>query len=245
MTNHQLKIALIGYGKMGRTIEQLALQKNHSIKLIIDNQLQWDSHGKDLADCDVAIEFTSPEAAPANIRRCFEAGIPVVTGTTGWLHELPTIEKLCLKMDQSLFYASNFSIGVNIFFALNNYLAVLLKNLDGYKPRIIETHHTAKLDAPSGTAISLAADIIKHRQNLKMWGDADQDHAEEVLPIKSYRIENITGTHVVTYDSAIDTIEVKHEAHNRSGFAEGAIIAAQWLIDKKGIYTMKDLMKLA
>lgn len=244
MTNIQLNIALIGYGKMGKMIEKIALQKGHNIGLVIDNQMHWDSTMDALSACDVAIEFTSPESAVGNIRRCFEAGVPVVTGTTGWLHQLPEIEQLCRETDQSLFYASNFSIGVNIFFALNQYLSVLLKDLDGYRPRIVETHHTAKLDAPSGTAITLANGIITNRPGLDSWGDADQNLASHVLPIKSYRMENITGTHVVTYDSAIDSIEMKHTAHNRTGFAEGAILAAQWLRGKKGVFTMKDLMNI-
>ncbi len=240
----QLKIAIIGYGKMGKTVEETALARKHHIILIIDNEDDWTTKGEKLKDCDAAIEFTTPETAADNIRKCFEAGVPVVSGTTGWYHDLPNIEKLCLKQKNTLFFASNFSIGVNIFFALNEKLAGMLSYLEGYHPRIIETHHTEKLDAPSGTAITLAKQIIDARKSLDKWGDASEILPSNVLPVKSYRIENITGTHVVHYNSVIDSIEIKHTSHTRTGFAEGAILAAEWVQNKEGIFTMQDMLNL-
>jgi 4-hydroxy-tetrahydrodipicolinate reductase len=239
-----MEIALIGYGKMGRTIEKAAIARGHKVIVTIDDESQWQQSTDKLATCDVAIEFSTPEAAPENIRRCFEAGIPVVCGTTGWLNELANITRLCNQQDQSLFWASNFSIGVNFFFKLNRQLADMLSDMHGYRPRIIETHHTEKMDAPSGTAITLANEIIAARRALSKWGDASKDLTDDTLPIKSYRIENITGTHVVTYESMIDNIEIKHTAHNRSGFAEGALIAAEWLQNKKGVFSMQDLLNI-
>ncbi len=241
--NH-LKIALIGYGKMGREVEKTAIARGHHIALIIDDESQWEQSTEKLSSCDTAIEFTTPEAAPGNIRKCFYANIPVVCGTTGWLNELPNISRLCHQKNQSLFWASNFSIGVNFFFKLNSQLANMLAEMNGYRPRIIETHHTEKMDAPSGTAITLANDIIAARPALSKWGDASTDLPANTLPIKSYRIENITGTHAVTYESAIDSIEIKHTAHNRSGFAEGALLAAEWLQNKQGVFSMPDLLKI-
>lgn len=244
MMKKKLNIALIGYGKMGKTIEKLALARQHKIKAIIDNESHWRSRKEQLAACDVAIEFTTPEAAPGNISRCFDLDVPVVTGTTGWLNELPAIVRLCKQKKCCLFHASNFSIGVNFFFELNLRLGTMLAEMKGYTPRIVESHHTQKLDAPSGTAITLANDIIAARKEIKKWGNADEDLPEEALPIKSYRMDNITGTHVVSYESAIDSIEIKHTAHNRSGFAEGAILAAEWVHNKRGVFTMKEMLNI-
>ncbi len=244
MENNKLNIALIGYGKMGKTIGQAALERGQQVSLIIDNETQWEEKGDKLTDCDVAIEFSTPESVVDNIKRCFDANTPVICGTTGWLHELPAITRLCHEKNQCLFYASNFSIGVNFFFELNRKLAGLLADIDGYKARIIETHHTEKLDAPSGTAISLANDIIAARTSLTKWADASREPTDGALPIKSFRIENITRTHVVCYDSVIDSIEIKHTAHNRSGFAEGALLAAEWVKDKQGVFNMRDLLNI-
>ncbi len=243
-TMNHLRIALIGYGKMGKEVEKTAIARGHQIALIIDNEDHWEQFADKLTSCDVAIEFTTPDVAPKNIIKCFEADIPVVCGTTGWLNELPNISRICHQKNQSLFWASNFSIGVNFFFKLNSQLANMLSELDGYRPRIMETHHTEKMDAPSGTAITLANDIITARPGLTKWGDASTDLPANTLPIKSYRIENITGTHAVTYESVIDNIEIKHTAHNRSGFAEGALIAAEWLQNKKGVFNMHDLLNI-
>lgn len=240
----QLNIAIIGYGKMGKAIEKTALARDHRITLIIDNEADWETKISKLKACDAAIEFTTPATAAENIQKCFECGVPVVSGTTGWLNELPGIKKQCLEQKGTFFHASNFSIGVNVFFALNKKLAGMLSDMEGYHPKIIETHHTEKLDAPSGTAITLAKEIINARRSLDRWGDASEKPASNVLPIKSYRIENITGTHVVTYSSVIDNIEIKHTSHTRSGFAEGAILAAEWLQNKEGVFTMQDMLKL-
>ncbi len=240
----QLRIAIIGYGKMGKIVEQTALARKHHVVVVIDNDDDWTTKRGKLRDCDAAIEFTTPETAAENISKCFETGVPVVSGTTGWYHKLPDIKNLCLKQKCTLFFASNFSIGVNIFFALNKKLAGMLSELDGYHPRIIETHHAEKLDAPSGTAITLAKQIIDARKSLDKWGDASESLPPNVLPVKSYRIENITGTHVVHYNSVIDSIEIKHTSHNRSGFAEGAILAAEWVQKKEGIFTMQDMLNL-
>ncbi len=242
--NNQLDIAIVGYGKMGKAVEKLALNHQHNVIVTIDNEEEWETRGEKLAHCDAAIEFTTPEAAPENIIKCFERNVPVVTGSTGWGHLLPEIVQLCNQNGQTLFYASNFSIGVNLFFELNKRLACMLANMKAYKPRITETHHTEKLDAPSGTAISLANEIIATRDGIRKWADADNNPSEDVLPVKSYRKENITGTHVVSYDSDIDSIEIKHTAHTRRGFAEGAILAAQWIQNKKGVFTMKDFLNL-
>lgn len=240
----KLRIALIGYGRMGKTIEKMALSRKHEVVVKIDDEDQWDAQRDKLADCDIAIEFTTPEAAPDNIRRCFELDLPVVSGTTGWLNEMPAIINFCKENTRTFFHASNFSIGVNLFFELNNKLATMLENTEAYRPRITEIHHTQKLDAPSGTAISLAKDIIDKRGNIKKWGNAEDNLPEDTLPIQSHRVENVTGTHVVTYDSTIDSIEIKHTAHNRSGFAEGAILAAEWVHDKQGVFSMKDLLNI-
>ncbi len=244
MMEKRLNIALIGYGKMGKTIEKLALARQHKIKAVIDSESDWKSRKEQLAACDVAIEFTTPAAAPANISRCFDLDVPVVTGTTGWLNELPAIVNLCRQKKRCLFHASNFSIGVNLFFELNLRLATMLADMKGYSPRIVESHHTQKLDAPSGTAITLANDIIAARKDKKKWGNADQQLPEEMLPIKSYRIDNVTGTHVVAYDSVLDSIEIKHTAHDRSGFAEGAILAAEWVHNKQGVFTMREMLNI-
>lgn len=240
----ELHLALIGYGRMGKAIENLALSRGHTIRAIIDNEDDWPAALPKLATCDVAFEFTQPEAAPANISRCFNAGVPVVTGTTGWNHDLPAITRLCKEKNGTLFHASNFCIGVNVFFEINQRLATILSEMKAYKVRIMETHHTQKLDAPSGTAITLAEDIIASRSDMSRWVSADQALTEGTLPIKSFRIEHVTGTHVVTYESPIDTIEIKHTAHDRKGFAEGAVLAAEWVVDKQGVFTMKTMLNL-
>ncbi len=240
----KLKVALIGHGKMGKAVERMLRSRQHEITTLIDHEEEWAMKRDKLAESDVAVEFTTPEAAPGNIMRCFELDVPVVTGTTGWLDSMPSMVSYCNEHKRTLFYASNFSIGVNIFFELNARLARMLAEARGYKVSITETHHTQKLDAPSGTAITLAKDIISRRENLRKWGNADEQLSEDTLPVKSHRIENITGTHVVTYDSVIDSIEIKHTAHSRSGFAEGAVLAAEWVHDKQGMFGMKDLLNI-
>lgn len=232
-----MKIALLGYGKMGKTIEKLAVDKGHEIVAKI-------SASKDLPElkkAEVAIDFSVPEAAVQNISACFKLGIPVVSGTTGWLDDFEKVLNLCQSSNGSFIYASNFSIGVNIFFELNKKLAEMMATHTNYKIAIEEIHHTQKLDAPSGTAISLAKDIID-KTNYKNW-KLNAAIANEI-PIKALRIEDVKGTHTVSYTSEIDTLSIKHEAHSREGFALGAILAAAWLKDKKGVYTMKDVLNL-
>jgi 4-hydroxy-tetrahydrodipicolinate reductase len=240
----KINIAIIGYGKMGREVERLALEKGYQVVARIDNDLQWETQRQALMNADAAIEFTAPVQAPANIEKCFGLGIPVVCGTTGWQQELPRITSLCREMGQALFHSPNFSIGVNIFFDINRRLASLMRDLQGYRPSIMETHHIQKLDAPSGTAVALANDILAERRDLKRWALGQEGEAPDMLSVEARRIEGATGTHTVTYTSPIDTIEIKHTSHNRSGFAEGALLAAVWLTDKKGVFTMKDLLNL-
>lgn len=232
-----MKIALLGYGKMGKTIEKIAVDKGHEIVAKI-------SALKDLPELKkaaVAIDFSIPEAAVQNISACFEIGIPVVSGTTGWLDDYEKVLNLCQSRNGSFIYASNFSIAVNIFFELNKKLAEMMATHTNYKIAIEEIHHTQKLDAPSGTAISLAKDIID-KTTYKNW-KLDTASVNEI-PIKALRIEDVKGTHTVSYTSEIDTLSIKHEAHTREGFAMGALLAAEWLKDKKGIYSMKDVLNL-
>lgn len=238
----KINIAIIGYGKMGREIEKLALGKGHQVTVRIDNAQDWESSRESLEKADVAIEFTNPSQAASNIEQCFRAGVPVVSGTTGWLSDLPRISALCREMDQALFHAPNFSIGVNIFFEVNRRLAALMREMKGYLPSISETHHVEKLDAPSGTAVALANDILQERRDLGTWKLNPGNESPAGLSVEAHRIEGVTGTHVVTYRSPIDTISISHVAHNRSGFAEGALLAAIWLCDKKGVFTMNDLL---
>jgi 4-hydroxy-tetrahydrodipicolinate reductase len=240
----QLNILIIGYGRMGKSIEALSKQKGHHIIGIIDQNQDWLSLDQIMQKADVAIEFTTPDAAPDNIRRCFAHNLPVVCGTTGWYNSLKSITEECLSLKQTFFYAPNFSIGVNVFFEINKKLASILSNMSAYKPRITETHHTGKLDAPSGTAIQLANDIIPHLRNLKGWTLEGQEATNNLLPIKAVRKDQVTGTHEVMYDSGIDAITLIHKAHNRNGFVEGALLAAEWVHDKQGVFTMKDLMNI-
>lgn len=240
----KIRIAIIGYGKMGREIEKLARQSGHEVLLTIDNEQDWHEKQQQLKDADVAIEFTAPPLAPENITRCLQAGVPVVCGTTGWYEHLPEVSATCHEKGQALFYAPNFSIGVNLFFELNAYLAKLMAKLPTYKINMSETHHTQKLDAPSGTAIKLADDILKYRKDLHGWALAPEEAKQDEFPILANRVEGVTGTHEVTYLSDTDRIDIKHTAHNRQGFTEGALLAATWIIGKKGVFTMKDLLNL-
>jgi len=235
-----MKIALIGYGKMGKAIEEIALQKGHTICLTIDLYNLEDLTKENLQKADVAIEFTSPENAANNILQCFDAGVPVVCGTTGWLNNLSKVKEICIEQNGSFLYASNFSIGVNIFFELNKKLAELMSKQD-YKVTIEETHHTQKKDAPSGTAITIAEQIIKELSHKKQWVNQESNNAED-LSIISHRIDPAAGTHAVKYSSDVDNIEIIHTAHNRKGFASGAVLAAEFIKDKKGIFTMRDVL---
>ena len=244
-----MNIALIGYGKMGREIEAQALSRNHKIILKVDVENASSFSNEELAKADVAIEFSTPHTAYDNILKCFQADVPVVVGTTGWLDKLEDVKKVCAEKDQSLFYSSNFSIGVNIFFEINKKLAQLMMTQEQYEVSIEEIHHTQKLDSPSGTAVTLGNDLIKNIGRKKSWvnispGKQKQTTDASQLLITSVRTENVPGTHTISYSSDVDNIEIKHTAHSRKGFASGALMAAEWLPGKKGIFTMQDLLKL-
>jgi 4-hydroxy-tetrahydrodipicolinate reductase len=232
-----MKIALLGYGKMGKVIEQIALDRGHEIVLKKDQNNTFDG----LENADVAIDFSIPDSAVTNISTCLENGIPVISGTTGWLANYQNMVDLCQKNNGSFIYASNFSLGVNVFFELNDYLAKMMANLKQYQVSMEEIHHTQKLDAPSGTAITLAEGIIKNT-NYTQW-TLESPKANEIQ-IEAKRIENVPGTHSIFYDSTVDQIEIKHTAHSREGFALGAVVAAEWLVGKKGVFSMKDVLGL-
>lgn len=238
-----MKIALIGYGKMGKAIEQIAVERGHEIVLRITTSEKNSLTNGDLKKADVAIEFTRPESAVENIMSCFSSGTPVVCGTTGWLTRLKDVKDTCLEKDQALLYASNFSIGVNLFFAINKYAAKLFSDHPDYSVSIEEIHHIHKLDAPSGTAITLAENIISEHQHLNTWALETAASSAE-LPIHAIRTGEVPGTHTTFFKSDIDTIELKHTAHNRKGFAHGAVVAAEWIQGRKGCYTMQDVLNL-
>jgi len=235
-----MKIALLGYGRMGKEIEKIALQKGHEIVLRIQGDEKYD-----ITLADIAIDFSIPEAAFKNITNCFQNNVPIVSGTTGWLENYTDAIAICKENNGSFIYASNFSIGVNIFFELNQQLAKMMKSLDDYSIKLEEIHHTKKLDAPSGTAITLAEGIIGNSSKSTWELKENQiEINENSIPIIAKRIPEVPGTHIVSYESEIDAIEIKHTAHNRKGFALGAVIAAEWLVNKKGVYTMKDVLNI-
>jgi len=231
-----MKIALLGYGKMGKVIEKIALERGHEIVL----RKSSDTTYSGLENADVAIDFSVPTSAVANISECLNSGIPVVSGTTGWLEEYPKMVALCEKKNGSFIYGSNFSLGVNLFFELNTYLAKMMSKFKNYSATMEEIHHTQKLDAPSGTAITLAKGIIEN-SDYTNW-TLDKNAKDNEIYIDAQRIENVPGTHSIFYTSEVDTIEIKHTAHSRDGFALGSIIAAEWLVGKKGVFTMKDVL---
>ncbi|MBP9847940.1 MAG: 4-hydroxy-tetrahydrodipicolinate reductase [Flavobacterium sp.] len=230
-----MKIALLGYGKMGKVIERIALERGHEIVLKKDQ----DNTFEGLLNADVAIDFSVPDSAVINISECLNNGIPVISGTTGWLSDYPKMVALCEDKNGSFIYGSNFSLGVNVFFELNEYLAKMMANLKQYNVSMEEIHHTQKLDAPSGTAITLAESVIKHT-DYSNW-TLETPNSNEIH-IEAKRIENVPGTHSIFYDSEVDQIEIKHTAHSREGFALGAVVAAEWLVGKKGVFTMKDVL---
>ncbi len=238
-----MKIALIGYGKMGMAIEDIALQKGHEVVLKINIENTEDLTMENLRKADVAIEFTGPESAYDNLVKCMDAGVPVVCGSTGWLEKWEAIKNLCKQKDGSLIYASNYSIGVNLFFEVNKYLGRLMAEYDDYNVSLEEIHHTQKKDAPSGTAITLAEQVLENIKIKTRWVNQVSGKADE-LEIISERVDPAPGTHKVKYSSPIDDIEIIHTAHNRQGFAGGALKAANFLKDKKGIFTMKDVLGL-
>lgn len=245
-----MKIALLGYGKMGKMIEQIALERKHEIVLKITQENLYDLTLANLQLADVAIEFSTPHTVLENIKFCFDAGIPIVVGATGWYNHLQDIKNECLNRNASLIYASNFSVGVNIFFHMNKMLAKIMNRFPDYEVQVEEIHHTQKLDAPSGTAITIAEGIIENIPVKEAWtnivsGEIADDSTKTItsnqLLIESHRIEKVPGTHTVVYDSEVDSIEFKHTAHNRSGFALGAVLAAEWIKERKGFFTAADL----
>ena len=232
-----MKIALLGYGKMGKTIEKLASEKGHTIVL----KTNTCPSSEEIKSADIAIEFSTPEAAVNNIKVCLENNIPIVSGTTGWLNHYPEMVKLCENRNGSFIYASNFSVGVNLFFSINEYVSNLLKPWKDYHVSMEEIHHIEKKDAPSGTAITLAEGIIKNSDKID-W--KLENASEDEIEITAHRLNDVKGTHIINYKSEVDTISIKHEAHSRKGFALGAILAAEWLLNKKGVFTMKDVLKI-
>lgn len=232
-----MKIALLGYGRMGKAIEKIAVERGHEIVLKVD----IDNSNYDLTNVDVAIDFSSPDAAFDHLKSCIENGVPVVSGTTGWLSKYEEIVSFCKEKNGAFIYASNFSIGVNLFFNLNEYLAKMMQNIEGYDIAMEEIHHIHKLDAPSGTAISLAEQIIKNSSK-EQWSLENKSEKDIFIDVK--REDEVPGTHTIAYSSNVDSIEIKHTAFNRTGFALGAVFAAEWLTGKKGIYTMKDVLHL-
>lgn len=238
-----MKIALIGYGKMGKAIEQIALLRGHQIVLKIGSQNQDEFTSEHLQKADVCIEFSKPDTAFHNVSKCLQAGIPTLCGTTAWLDKLPEAQAICQAHQSAFLYASNFSIGVNLFFEINKLLSRLMANQLSYTPSIEEIHHTHKKDAPSGTAITLAEQILQYSTHLHHWHN-HEDQVEGSLPIHSLRIDPAPGTHRIAWHSPIDSIEITHTAHTREGFASGAVMAAEFLAGKKGIYTMQDVLQL-
>jgi len=236
-----LRIALIGYGKMGKAIEAIAIKRGHTIGLKIDIDTANEFTKENLQQCDVAIEFTSPHSAVENILTCLDAGIPVVSGSTGWLARWDEVKDKCAALNGSMVYASNYSVGVNLFFEINKYLAGLMQQHDDYDVSMEEIHHTEKKDAPSGTAITLAEQILENLGRKKQWVNRDSITPEE-LSIISERIDPAPGTHKVKYSSEVDDIEIIHTAHNRQGFATGAVLAAEFIKGKKGIFSMKEVL---
>ena len=238
-----MKIALIGYGKMGKAIEEIALAKGHEVVLKINSHNQHEFTAGNISKADVAIEFTGPHSAVENLKKLFDAGIPVVSGSTGWLEKWEEVKSYCESKDGAFIYASNFSIGVNLFFELNSFLAKLMSKHPDYEVSLEEIHHTQKKDAPSGTAITLAEQVMQHITSKKQWVNEERNNKEELI-ITSKRIDPAPGTHSIKYHSEIDDIEIIHTAHSRKGFAGGAVIAAEFLKGKTGVYTMKDVLGL-
>lgn len=238
-----MKIALFGYGKMGKEIESYAISRGHEIPIKITSSTPKES--ADFSQIDLIIEFSKPNCVVENIKFAFDLGIPIVVGTTGWYEQLDEIKSTCIQKKGCLMYGTNFSIGVNVFFALNQYLAKIMRDIEGYNVSILETHHTEKLDAPSGTGISLAEQILASNERYTNWKNVPPSDLENEndLSLASLRLANVPGTHEVTYSSVIDDIEIKHTAHSRKGFAQGSVLAAEWLFGKSGIFIVQDFLK--
>ncbi len=233
-----MKIALLGYGKMGKTIEKIAIKRGHDVVLTIDK----DDKDYDITKADVAIDFSIPNVAFNNISNCLNNNVPVISGTTGWLDKYDDAIALCKEKKGAFIYASNYSLGVNIFFELNKTLAKMMSALKQYNVSMEEIHHTQKLDAPSGTAISLANGVIEKHEGYNAWKLDEKDN--NTIPIVAKRIEDVPGTHTVTYESEVDTINIEHIAHTRQGFALGAVVAAEWIVGKTGVFTMNDVLNI-
>ncbi|TRX39175.1 4-hydroxy-tetrahydrodipicolinate reductase [Flavobacterium restrictum] len=236
-----MKIALLGYGKMGQVIERIALERGHEIVLKKDEFNTYEG----LQNADVAIDFSVPTAAVPNISSCFNAHVPVVSGTTGWLDQYDEMAALCMAQKGAFISSSNFSLGVNLFFEINAYVAKIMAKFDSYHVAMEEIHHTQKLDAPSGTAISLAKGVIENSSYTNWTIENPENTNTTEIYIDAKRIGSVPGTHTVTYNSTVDAIEIKHTAHNREGFALGAVIAAEWIVGKEGIFTMKDVLAVS
>ncbi len=244
-----MKIALLGFGKMGQIVEQMALQRGHEVVLKISIDNPYDLTRENLKRADVAIDFSAPDAVLHNIYACFDADVPLVVGTTGWYGKLQEVKDACNKSNSTMLYGSNFSIGVNLFFKLNSFLSKLMNDYPAYDVQLEETHHTQKLDAPSGTAITLAEGVIEGLERKDEWMNEVIGTPIEVFPkpnqllIESSRVNNIPGTHSVVYSSEVDDIQIRHTAHNRNGFALGAVIAAEWLQNRNGFFNVADIFK--
>ncbi len=236
-----MKIGLIGYGKMGKEIEKILLDRGHEVPVIIDANNSDDIHN--LTGIDVAIEFTTPETAFSNLKTCISQGVPVISGTTGWLEKRAELEKYCTEQNGAFFYASNFSLGVNLFFKLNTYLAQVMERHSEYKVSIEEVHHTEKKDKPSGTAICLAEQILDSNKALNSW-KLDADPNSSAIPVTAKREKDVAGTHTITYESVTDKIEITHLAKSRKGFAMGAVLVAEWIAGKRGIFSMDDFLNI-
>lgn len=236
-----MNIAIIGYGKMGKIIEEIALQRKHNVVLKLTSKDKWNASTLSHHKVDVAIEFTTPHSAVSNILQCFDANVPVVVGTTGWYEHLDKVKKICLEKNQTLLYASNFSIGVNLFFKINDYVASLLSKYNAYDVNVLEVHHSQKKDAPSGTAISIANQLLTHYLQKNKWSLKKE---KDSIFISARRIDDEKGYHAVHYQSDVDSIQITHQAYSRKGFALGAVLAAEFLKNKNGIFQMKDVLMM-
>lgn len=239
-----MKIALIGYGKMGHTIEQIAINRGDTITVRIDKDNLEDFDSPEFKSSDVAIEFTMPSTGRANVVRCIEAGVPVVSGTTGWNKDLPDVQQLCRDRNGSMMWASNYSVGVNIFMAINRQLAKIMNAFPEYVPHMVETHHIHKLDHPSGTAVTLAEQIIEASDRITGWAEPESDKdvmPKDILPIDHIRSGEVPGIHTICWDSPADDITITHSAKNRDGFALGAVLAAHWLVEHPGVHTIQEM----
>jgi len=238
-----MDLVISGYGRMGHEVEKIAIDRNHKIIAVIDNKEDWNEKSEIIKSADAVIDFSFPETALDVFKKCFELGIPIITGTTGWYDKIDEVKLLCSKNNASFFYAPNFSIGVNIFFEANKKLAKMLTSVGGYSPEIEEIHHIHKIDSPSGTAIKAADDIISEFNSINEWKNESTDD-ESQLQIISKREGEITGTHIIGYNSEVDEIKISHSAKNRKGFALGAVIAAEFLVGKTGFFNMNDLLRV-